>query len=512
MGFLWSSFSQLDGRPGVEMLARRAPGEAAKMKRGCRRGISAATATLLALTMRVPLAEAAPLTTITVTGNGIVRFIGHFGPSVAGGMYAVYTYGGALQNSLVDLGRGIVPPTGDVDFSVSSTAAQAATTSNQFEISVSKLVSQSTMQASVAIVGVGVTADDLAAGLTVDFETVLPDTVLTYATAAAAISAGQMGGGTMGPSSQSTSSGSGSPCADCIVVPSGDALVTLNAQSDPSQTVYGYDIPGQFALRGKSERVLGVVSEFRMLAGDTQEWQNGYRTQAGPFKVESVTQRALGSQQETFWPKRSDCWTPSLPNDGPNCSSVGQDGPSQGHQLKYGRDTWRWAKGIHAACDPLFCLFTYYYTHEDLWNKQYDGGTESECPTSGCVESRTDYFKRPSEVRAGSWGSWAPHSPGAREGVYYNTDRSRADGVSVTVSFPESYSSTNFTSTEKHTKTVKWGDYTWFRPTTDYQYFYRWYRYDRGTSWADIYWTCEFAYDWGAGNPGPPDRCFNLGA
>jgi len=456
-------------------------------------------------------ASAAVSTTVTVTGNAQVRVVGHFGSSAAGGFYSLYTYGGPQQNSFVDLVSGNANGVGDVDVTISSAIAQAATTSNQFELAIASLLPGSTTRARVAVIGIGLQFADVAAGVKVEWGSVPLAEVNVYDDPQDAILAVN---GPHGPSSASSTSSSGSSCPDCVYVDSGDDPALLGP-GDPSQDLHGYDMPGQRAFRGTSHRVKGATSRFEMHAADTQRWQNGYRYQAGPFAVQSHTDRTLGTSQDTFWPVRSDCWDPSLPHDGPNCTSNGQEGNADGRQKKFGNDTWRWAQGIHASCLPIPLLpcIEVYWTHESLFNKQYDGGTDSECAPD-CAWDLTGYYKKPTEVRANTWGSWAQFTPGSSVGLFRTNDNSYGSGVTVDISFPESFGSTSFTSSTKHTKASKWGDWHWFRPTTDYTHFYKWYRYALGsTGYANEGWSCEFDDDRGTGNPGPPGgSCWNRGS
>jgi hypothetical protein len=460
----------------------------------------------------LPSASAAATTTVTVTNDAHLRIVGHFGTTAAGGFFSLYTYGGSQQNSLVDLVSGNANSLGDVDVTITSAAAQAATTSNQFELAMASLLQGSTTRAYVGVIGIGLQADDLAAGVKVEWGSIPLDLVTVYPNPQDAINA--IGGGGMGSFSP-TSASSGDPdCPECVYIASGDNLSTIGP-NDPTQDLHGYDMPGRRAFRGYSHRSLGAKSQFKMVSADTQQWQNGYRVQAGPFTAQSQTERALGSSQETNWPIRSDCWSPAFPNDGPNCTSTGQEGNADGRQKKYGNDTWRWAQGIHSSCLPiplLPCLVAY-WTNESLWNKQYDGGTDSQCQPT-CTPDRTNYNKKPSEVTTNLWGSWASYTPGASAGLYRTKDNSFSDGVTISVNFPESYGSASFTSSEKHTKSSKWGDFVWFRPTTDYAHFYKWYRYSlvANNGWANEAWSCEYDTNWGGSNPGPPSRCWNLGS
>jgi hypothetical protein len=253
------------------------------------------------------------------------------------------------------------------------------------------------------------------------------------------------------------------------------------------------------AFRWFSSQGLGTTATFSVKRGFEQEWQNGIRFggKKGPFSAEGHSTRTKSSSTEIvdIAPTRADCWTPAQSGDGPNCGTRQQTG--HGFVSVWGLDTWQRQKVevTVASCYEPGCR-PYTYTEERVRNYQYDGGAELDPP------QLPDFDKRPSEVRAGRWGSYAKHPPASSVTISSETSVTVEKGATVKLEFSAAEGAANgtFVSTSKQKKVDRISDAISVRNEAELPFLTDRLRYDGGhDKWKYIYWTCENAAGWTGG-------------
>ncbi|MGH9021801.1 MAG: hypothetical protein ACRDV9_01655 [Acidimicrobiia bacterium] len=258
-------------------------------------------------------------------------------------------------------------------------------------------------------------------------------------------------------------------------------------------------IPGVRAFRWFSSQSLGTRATFQVKNSFAQEWENGFRAggKAGPFEVSGHSTRTKSKEGGIVdtGPTRADCWTPVQTGDGPGCGTNQQT--EHGFVPVWGRDTWQWQKVevTASSCFDFGCR-PYTYTEERLRNYQYDGGTEFD------PVQRRGFGERPSEVRAGRWGSFAELPPGAQVAVSTETSVTKAQGATIKLEFSSEEGAANgsFTSTSKQKQVDKIEDVISARNQVELPFLTNRLRYDgRREKWEYVYWTCENEDGWTGG-------------
>jgi len=206
------------------------------------------------------------------------------------------------------------------------------------------------------------------------------------------------------------------------------------------------DITGVYTFRSWSTQGYGMRAQFSMSSTAETVTQNGIRTEAGGFGVNGTTslskQSSTSSTTTDTWPLRSDCWRDSatgvtVQGDGPDCSNL-----FYGFIGAYGHDTWRWERHVSTNCSAGWVCFNTVY--ETLRNRYYIGGTFNDE-----FVGMTDYEKRPSSIRAGSFGNWTGYEPGSTRQSDFNVSftRSRGATVGVKATWGSTFGSATFEST-----------------------------------------------------------------
>lgn len=454
-----------------------------------------------------------------------VHFSVALDPNLIDGVWAITTGTGTYGTDKVTLQTGTIPPDGRILASAASSRILATTTDYQFVIRGYKRIDSST--AWVAAVSSGPSPGQVAAGLWANLGAPTSQRVNIYDSPEQALAVSECGAtcsGTYGADPEVTPTtdtlatppvpGEGSstttaspvvedgnlPSQRCVQTNScGLTPIAIPARS-PGEcsvspglvvcTTSARDIPGVRAMRGYSHRPAGSRNWFHVDSGNEQQWQNGYRTKAGPFSVSGTTIRTFSSSTRDEWPRRGDCWLDSPQYNDPDCSGYGR-------HSKRGNDTWRWEKNLVTVCAFPY-PFCDSYVEETLREKSYDGGQRENGP-----EEFVNYYANPVDIEANRWGSWSKHIPGARITRVLGGAVTYGNSAAVSVNFPEAHSSATFESSVTNRTAVNVTNINEFR--VDLPWFYvgpgwtgedgRWYRYDNGTSWRWEYWSCK----WGAG-------------
>jgi hypothetical protein len=241
------------------------------------------------------------------------------------------------------------------------------------------------------------------------------------------------------------------------------------------------------AFRGWSERIAGQYSTFIVEKSVTQQWQNGVRFRAGPFKVAGSTKRTSTLSIRDTWPRRGDCWGGNQYDVGP-CNDMGSND-------RWGRDTWRWERW--RTCSAFFCT-----TDEVLFNRRYDGGTEQ-----GPGVDWSHYANNPANARAQHFGAVVQYIPGAQREKGLENSHTTGGSASVGVNF-SNWGSANFSSSMSVVNAQKIlqiyqmrSDLPWFGNGSNTQVSGKWLVYDNGTQWRQESWTCEWKQGYTGGYP-----------
>lgn len=243
------------------------------------------------------------------------------------------------------------------------------------------------------------------------------------------------------------------------------------------------DIHGVGTFRGYSAHVAGEDQTFDVQQSNTDQMDNGYRASIGPFSIGGHSSISNGTGSDTTWPVRGYCWNGTTDPNG--CAA-------DGSLSTFGIDSWRWEKHLFSSCDPIgqSCSTSVY---ESLYDRTYDGGT-----IVGYVDT-SGYYALPSQIKAGQKGSWAPYLPGARVSLWLQRSWAYGDAADVSVSYPDSYGSTTFSSAENYQTDEKVTNTHAFMTINFLGDFYR---YDNGQSpWQAEFWSCDWAPGWTGGAP-----------
>jgi hypothetical protein len=189
------------------------------------------------------------------------------------------------------------------------------------------------------------------------------------------------------------------------------------------------DITGVYTFRSWSTQGYGMRAQFSMASTAETITQNGIRTEAGGFGVNGTTslskQSSSSNTTTDTWPMRSDCWRDAsgvtVQGDGPDCTNL-----FYGFIGAYGHDTWRWERHVSTTCSAGWVCF--HSVYETLRNRYYIGGTFNDE-----FVGMTNYEKRPSSVRAGSFGNWTGYEPGSTRKSDFNVSFTRSAGATVGV-------------------------------------------------------------------------------
>lgn len=463
-----------------------------------------------------------------VAAPGFSSFSARFDGRLAGGVWSLTTHDTDAANGTALLASGTVPADGAVTATVPSVALAASDT-GQFAIRAARVLQDS--KADVGVRTVGVSLDQLGSDLRLDLGTAVTRQVVTYPSVEEAAAAATCGSACTADGSvpelpkpsrakaaaapkrlQPGQRGVGRPetpvdeagslacvaedtCGLAVEVPTRNPGECSFFGALTVCTIAARDIAGVPAFRGWSGRYGGMTNTFSVEVGTSQKWDNGLRLKAGPFEVSGSTTRTVGAGGSDTWPLRGDCWSDSQYNQ-PPCSFPG-------HESKWGRDTWRWERNINTVCSSAgFFPVCNSWEDENLFNKQYDGGTENGNVTSA------NYNQRPSSIRAGTYGSWSEHLPGASRKTWMENAVSYGAAASISINFPESMGSATFSSSMTHQNTTKvTNDYAfrtglpWFSSAPGWPAGTgKWYRYDFGTSWQYEFFACEWAPGWTGGS------------
>lgn len=255
-------------------------------------------------------------------------------------------------------------------------------------------------------------------------------------------------------------------------------------------TIASRNIAVGAAFRGFPNRVPGDNDVFKVRRNNQQKWDNGYRVQAGPFSVNGSTKRTEDVGFDINYRLRGDCWDPPQPGDDVGfCDGIG-------YHNAVGDDTWRWRKREYSNC--MFIIFVGERcfgssTAEELFQTSFNGGS-----TTRYLYYLNGWGKRPSQIRNHTWGNKAVYVGDTTLETKRSSTVVVANGVAVSVTAPESYGSSTFTSSEETQTTNLIGNLTKFRGSGfGLPWGGNYLVYDGGYSLFKYeYWSCEFAPGW----------------
>lgn len=459
--------------------------------------------------------------------------------AVAGGQWLLTTYGGADEELPITLAAGDVPADGILAIDVPLTAVTAAT-SRYFVLRALRALDHD--HGRFASVSQGLLRDALVAGRIIDLgHAEAHDTLINEAQAALPTTPeGTFDPGTVpqqssgvpvatiataptfgGPSVPLAVGDTSPPQTQSVTLPpakidcdlaarcgGGDDPLTRrgNARSDQSAKCstqwYGtndcmdayWDYHGIRAFRGHAVRPIGANNTFKVLNSNAQKWDNGYRTSAGPFRLDGSTTRQMTASQEDGWPERGDCWNPPTPGDR-NCAT-------DATEAKWGRDTWRWERHrvYYCSYSPSGGQYCNSVTDERLRERSYDGGTET--PSYGSPGNNF-WYEQPSRVDAGAYGAHAPYFQDSDSKRSLENSVSYSNSAYLSINPPNGWGSAEFSSTMVNTTTRQTTNWIEFR--NDLPWMGRWWRYDGGQAaggtepWQREFWSCEWTPGWTGG-------------
>jgi hypothetical protein len=269
-----------------------------------------------------------------------------------------------------------------------------------------------------------------------------------------------------GDCQQSTSWWSGTTTKDCV---------------DDGQDIHAD------AFRGWSNKVPGLRNQFVEHYGFGQAWDNGYRTQKGPFSVNEQTTRQYGQTSDINFLYRGDCWSPAQPGDNTSqCSGQGWD-------TNWGEDSWRWEKHTVYECDTGSCNQT---TFEILFDNVFNGGN-----TTVQINELTGDGAAPAQLKTGYFGAnYARWTPDTDKETKLQDAIKTSNGTEIDISFSDSYGGfnadggQNFKSSDTITTENDQGNHQWFRgPASGNPWAGGYVDYDGNhQTWQWDYWTCYF--------------------
>ncbi|HEX2196018.1 MAG TPA: hypothetical protein VHJ76_03745, partial [Actinomycetota bacterium] len=247
------------------------------------------------------------------------------------------------------------------------------------------------------------------------------------------------------------------------------------------------DIRGVVAFRGYSHRPAGAYSIFKVESSNKQEWQNGRRTEAGPFEFDGKTTKSKESGGTDVWPERGDCW--NLSNNGQSFNR--RPCSADGAKTTWGNDTWRWEKHYVSTCQ--FLVFCTVSSYERVYALRYVGGVRRG-PDDSKKPSKAGYYERPRVIRTGSLGDWAPYPPGTARIRGVKEELSAENAASVTVRAPDGWGEVNFTSSVVNKTGLKVVNEVYIR--NDLPHYRRAYWYAGDGHHDRDYWSCELKPFW----------------
>lgn len=249
-------------------------------------------------------------------------------------------------------------------------------------------------------------------------------------------------------------------------------------------TIDAQEISGVDAFRGFSDRVPGDTDTFKVHSDYQQQWDNGWRANAGPFGLNGHTSRQYGASFDITYALRGDCWTSNQPGDDTGlCDSTGTND-------NMGQDSWRWEKHVLYECDLGGCGATPY---EILFNDSFDGGNDQLY-----LHDVTSEGKDPAQITAGTWGRWARYQPDTSLETRLQSSTTVGNGAEVSINFPSSYGGATWSSNVVDQAYNNIGNAYHFRgPGSGLPWMGYYYDYDGNHSpWQYEYWSCEFAPGW----------------
>ena len=455
-----------------------------------------------------------------------------FDEEMAGAPWLLTTSGGASGAESAYLQDGIVPSDGHLHIALAASTLQSATTTNQLMLTAAKATSPST--AILASASLGLTSAEVDSGAWTDLGQAVSGTATTYPTPEEAVAAAQCPtctatgvkepgappaagatgqavqagppGGDPRPSSTPTpDTGEGPPPACqatnvCGIPTESQQTAATDTYTCGTMPNTGADCIVAYrdqnwvrALRGFSQKLSGFKSQFQFKTGTTQQWQNGWRMQPGPFSVNGTTTRTQNRATHDTWTWMHDCaWTATY-SDGSqqDFDATGPGCHQSSRRRMEGWDTWRWEKHVRAICSGAPFSPCSYTVYERNYNYGYDGGQEVGWDTINWGIT----LARPSEIRGGQWGR------ATRYGRYADTHAHTlqntvavGNGASASVNYPESFGQTTFSSDLTNTRLSGVTNTIAFRPELPFAGW--WYQYDHGTDWRWEYWSCESEIGW----------------
>lgn len=262
---------------------------------------------------------------------------------------------------------------------------------------------------------------------------------------------------------------------------------------------------GVESARGWANKTMGMVDTFKEEYSNTQAWDNGYRSQTGPFSINGSSHLQFTQQQELTWDTDGDCWAANQPagtqpqtNDSPPPCGY------EGWWSTWGNDTWRWEKHEDTICGGIYDVQCQTVTFETLFDYVNNGGNQYN-PNNGMNGD----LEQPSNVHTGGdpYGNWVEYDPSSNTSVLgWDNSATYQGGASIDVSWPEAYSTENFSSSMTDSTSNKiTNTYTFRGPNQGLPWGGHYWSYDGSTDqsgwapWAWRFWTCSFnnAY-WGA--------------
>jgi len=255
-------------------------------------------------------------------------------------------------------------------------------------------------------------------------------------------------------------------------------------------------IYGVRSFRGRASNVHGAHGHFRYINQAVQRWQSAVRVDGGGFGVDGGVDRTISTSNASGvvdqWSRMGDCFT-----DSPECWD--------GHQNKYGRDSWRWERRAFTdpTCQYVICgPAARTYEVERLFEASYDGGTEDGTSSTEASDDYRliGYYYPPSSIKAGRLGAWFQTTPGSGSWRHQETESelARSARVSVSLSSSESpYGSASFESSSINKRVDKVEHMVYLKRDSN---IHRLYGYDgnvgRPGFWKAHYYSCEWEQYW----------------
>jgi hypothetical protein len=306
----------------------------------------------------------------------------------------------------------------------------------------------------------------------------------------------------VGPVTGGSGSGLPNPPSTCPVT---DGCVTANEvpQANGSCNNYNglekqssdcvtdsYDFSAE-TFRGWSNKVPGDTDVYMVHNDYEQSWENGYRTQRGPFSSNGNTSESYSGGSDITYQKRGDCWSPTQSgDDNPSlCTGTGWD-------ANLGQDTWRWERHTTRTCySGGGCNDQSVY--EVLFPRTFNGGNDVSYQNSTVGDD-----VRPGIITNSGYGpDWARWNPDTSKETRLGSSATVQNGVSIDVNFTHSFGGTYsadggqmYEGSETDTKYANQGNlYTFRGPASGLPWMGYFFNYDGNhRPWQWEYWTCQF--------------------